>query len=111
LFIDILFITGTNPCADDNGGCSHLCLMKPLPFRPVCACPVNLDIGDDNKTCMEFNGALLFSDGRSFNTLSLMGNHLTRRLPIKGIKKAVSMDFDIEEKRVYWVDLQLKVNH
>jgi hypothetical protein len=25
--------------------------------------------------------------------------------------KAVSMDFDIEEKRVYWVDLKLKVNH
>lgn len=111
MFIDILFITGTNPCADNNGGCSHLCLMKPLPFKPVCACPVNLDIGNDNKTCIEFDGFLLFSDGRSLNTLSLVGNHLARRLPIKGIKKAVSMDFDMEEKRVYWVDLKLKVNH
>jgi hypothetical protein len=85
--------------------------MKPLPYKPVCACPVNLDIGNDNKTCIEFDGFFLFSDGRSLNRLSLVGNHLTRRLPIKGIKKAVSMDFDIEEKRVYWVDLELKVNH
>ncbi|XP_078669811.1 low-density lipoprotein receptor-related protein 4-like isoform X3 [Branchiostoma floridae x Branchiostoma belcheri] len=29
--------TGTNPCAIDNGGCSHLCLARTQGY--VCACP------------------------------------------------------------------------
>lgn len=31
---------GTNPCADDNGGCSHLCLAnKQSPNGYTCVCP------------------------------------------------------------------------
>ena len=31
------FSAGTNPCALNNGGCSHLCLARPNSY--VCACP------------------------------------------------------------------------
>lgn len=58
----------TNPCGNDNGGCSHLCLLKPVPgvdaspdgYRdaksPVtfeCACPNQFYLDPrDNKTCI-----------------------------------------------------------
>lgn len=34
---------GWTPCADRNGGCSHLCLYRPPPERYVCGCP---DVAD-----------------------------------------------------------------
>lgn len=47
-------------CGHDNGGCSHLCL--PLPhFTPTsakyrCACPDNLHMSHDGKSCTNDNG-------------------------------------------------------
>lgn len=57
-----------NPCGDDNGGCSHLCLLRPVPGvdsapdgyfdtkTPVsftCACPNQFYMDPrDNKTCI-----------------------------------------------------------
>lgn len=56
-----------NPCGADNGGCSHLCLLKPVPGvdpspdgygetqSPVtftCACPNQFYLASDNKTCI-----------------------------------------------------------
>nr|CAD7197742.1 unnamed protein product [Timema douglasi] len=56
-----------NPCGSNNGGCSHLCLITPLPgaimsseglvesMTPVnytCACPNQFYLARDNKTCI-----------------------------------------------------------
>ncbi|CAH1397949.1 unnamed protein product [Nezara viridula] len=56
-----------NPCGGDNGGCSHLCLLSPVPGvdaspdgygdaqSPVdfkCACPNQFILGSDQKTCI-----------------------------------------------------------
>ncbi|KAJ8320243.1 hypothetical protein KUTeg_001830 [Tegillarca granosa] len=44
-----------NPC-HNNGGCSHLCLLRPNPYyqsiEAVCACPENFYLGTDGKTCV-----------------------------------------------------------
>jgi len=61
-------IAFTNPCGGDNGGCSHLCLLRPVPGvdpspdgyldakSPVsftCACPNQFYLDPrDNKTCV-----------------------------------------------------------
>ena len=37
-------------CADNNGGCSHLCLRQSLGFS--CACPTGILLQKDNKTCL-----------------------------------------------------------
>ncbi|KAL1115213.1 hypothetical protein AAG570_007244 [Ranatra chinensis] len=39
---------GTNPCAEDDGGCEELCLYDGK--RPVCACP-GRTVGPDGKNC------------------------------------------------------------
>ena len=51
-------IAGYNPCAINNGGCSHLCLLSPSntvfgEARPSskCACPTGVRLLPDQKTC------------------------------------------------------------
>ncbi|XP_078621857.1 low-density lipoprotein receptor-related protein 2-like isoform X1 [Branchiostoma floridae x Branchiostoma japonicum] len=41
-----------NPCGDNNGGCSHLCLMAPERRGYTCACPDNFNLGFDGRTCI-----------------------------------------------------------
>nr|XP_045622888.1 low-density lipoprotein receptor-related protein 2-like isoform X5 [Procambarus clarkii] len=44
-----------NPCGDNNGGCSHLCLLSPTAngsVTYVCACPDQFYLERDNKTCI-----------------------------------------------------------
>ena len=38
------------PCAENNGNCSHLCLLTPGGGRK-CACPQGVDLSDDGTTC------------------------------------------------------------
>ncbi|KAJ8019651.1 Low-density lipoprotein receptor-related protein 2 [Holothuria leucospilota] len=39
-----------NPCGDNNGGCSHLCLISEGRGYS-CACPDSFELASDNKTC------------------------------------------------------------
>lgn len=44
-----------NPCGEDNGGCSHLCVLSHitdndgLGYR--CKCPVGMELNEDEKGC------------------------------------------------------------
>ena len=40
-----------NPCGDNNGGCSHLCLLNPSGGF-TCACPNNFFLDSDSKRCL-----------------------------------------------------------
>ena len=47
------FISGTNICGANNGGCSHICLtVGSKKFK--CLCPDGGSLNNDDKTC-EFN--------------------------------------------------------
>ncbi|KAL2303465.1 hypothetical protein Nmel_008733 [Mimus melanotis] len=39
------------PCEDNNGGCSHLCLLSPRDPFYSCACPTGVQLEDDGRTC------------------------------------------------------------
>lgn len=41
-----------NPCGNNNGGCSHLCLIAPGGSSFSCSCPDFFILGPDRKTCM-----------------------------------------------------------
>ena len=53
------YFVDTNGCAADNGQCSHLCLNTPISY--TCACPMGMELGGDNKTCIHPDAFLLFS--------------------------------------------------
>ncbi|XP_054256859.1 putative vitellogenin receptor [Macrosteles quadrilineatus] len=38
-----------HPCQKNNGGCSHICLLK--PNKQVCACPFGMVLTEDSRTC------------------------------------------------------------
>lgn len=47
-------VLGENPCGTDNKGCSHLCLLANRNGKErttSCACPRNMTLKDDGKTC------------------------------------------------------------
>uniref|UniRef100_A0A8C3Y834 LDL receptor related protein 4 n=1 Tax=Catharus ustulatus TaxID=91951 RepID=A0A8C3Y834_CATUS len=47
-------------CEVNNGGCSHLCLLAPLPKGYSCTCPTGINLLSDGKTC---SSGLLTTDG------------------------------------------------
>lgn len=45
-----------HPCAVNNGGCSHICLLTPktssLEGNSTCECPANYHLGLNKQTCL-----------------------------------------------------------
>ena len=42
-------LQASNPCAVNNGGCSHFCVTKTFGYE--CVCPTGLAVKQDGKTC------------------------------------------------------------
>ncbi|XP_041111230.1 low-density lipoprotein receptor-related protein 6 isoform X2 [Polyodon spathula] len=99
-------IIGTNPCADNNGGCSHLCLYKPQGVQ--CACPIGLELISDMTTCIVPEAFLLFSRRADIRRISLETNNNNVAIPLTGVKEASALDFDVTDNRIYWTDITLK---
>ncbi|VDI30227.1 low density lipoprotein receptor-related protein 5/6 [Mytilus galloprovincialis] len=101
--VNLVKIEGTNPCAHNNGECSHLCLIT--PNKSVCACPMGLELSGYSKTCIIPEAFLIFSGQQNIKRLSLESNHRIRPIPIRGIKEApIAIDYDINDNRIYWTD-------
>ncbi|XP_069618965.1 low-density lipoprotein receptor-related protein 6 [Ranitomeya imitator] len=99
-------MTGTNACAENNAGCSHLCLFRPQ--GPRCACPIGLELINDMKTCIVPEAFLLFSRRADIRRISLETNNNNVAIPLTGVKEASALDFDVTDNRIYWTDISLK---
>uniref|UniRef100_A0A673HPF0 Low-density lipoprotein receptor-related protein 6-like n=1 Tax=Sinocyclocheilus rhinocerous TaxID=307959 RepID=A0A673HPF0_9TELE len=97
---------GVNPCALDNGGCSHLCLYKPQGVS--CACPIGLELMADLTSCIVPEAFLLFSRHTDIRRISLETNNNNVAIPLTGVKEASALDFDVTDNRIYWTDITLK---
>ncbi|KAG9475315.1 low-density lipoprotein receptor-related protein 5 [Eleutherodactylus coqui] len=97
---------GTNPCADHNGGCSHLCFFTPRAIR--CSCPMGLELLSDMKTCIIPEAFLVFTSRAAIHRISLETNNNNVAIPLTGVKEASALDFDVSDNRIYWTDITLK---
>ncbi|XP_073521420.1 low-density lipoprotein receptor-related protein 5-like [Phyllobates terribilis] len=97
---------GTNPCADHNGGCSHLCFFTPRAIR--CSCPLGLELLSDMKTCIIPEAFLVFTSRAAIHRISLETNNNNVAIPLTGVKEASALDFDVSDNRIYWTDITLK---
>lgn len=95
-------VEGTNDCADNNGWCSHLCLYTPA--GPHCACPMGLELISKGKKCIVPEAFLLYTREGDIKRVSLSESHRVVPIPLKGIEKAMFLDFDIGDNRIYWTD-------
>lgn len=56
----LAFIPVTNPCQDDNGNCTHLCLLSSLyPEGYGCECPDGMVLAGDGRTCSRKSNKLV----------------------------------------------------
>ncbi|KAK6472816.1 low-density lipoprotein receptor-related protein 5-like [Huso huso] len=97
---------GTNPCADNNGDCSHLCFFRPQ--GPQCACPMGLELLGDMKTCIVPEAFLLFTSRADIRRISLGTHNNDVAIPLPGVKEASALDFEVSDNRIYWTDVSLK---
>ncbi|KAI8440550.1 hypothetical protein MSG28_001792 [Choristoneura fumiferana] len=98
---------GNHPCKVNNGGCSHLCLLSPTAPGYVCSCPTGLKLKDgSNSTCFSTPQSLLLVARRTVLTkISLDSPDFTPySLPLKDLKRAVTVDFDPKTEYIYWAD-------
>lgn len=64
--------TVRTPCAVNNGGCSHLCLLAPPPKGSSCACPTGINLQLDGKTCAHgMSSFLIFARRTDIRMVSL----------------------------------------
>ncbi|XP_037945125.1 low-density lipoprotein receptor-related protein 6 [Teleopsis dalmanni] len=102
-------VKGTNACAVQNGGCSHLCLNRPSDY--VCRCSIEYELANDKKTCVIPEALLLFARQEHIGRISIdnnEGNHNDEKIPFKDVRDAHAMDVDVAERRLYWTDLKSK---
>ncbi|WAR02016.1 LRP6-like protein [Mya arenaria] len=103
---DLMGLKATNvkTVTDNNGHCSHLCLYTPNGAQ--CACPMGLELINQGKKCIVPEAFLLFTQEEDIKRMSLSTStaHRVVPIPLKGIKKVLSIDFDIGDNRIYWTD-------
>ncbi|KAH6935214.1 hypothetical protein HPB50_004783 [Hyalomma asiaticum] len=98
---------GENECSQANGGCSHLCLQRPL--GRVCACPTGLELRADLRGCTAAEAFLLYAQHSDIRRISLQSRR-TDQIPLAGVREAAALDYDGNDGRLYWSDTALKVS-
>ncbi|XP_076470996.1 low-density lipoprotein receptor-related protein 4-like isoform X2 [Babylonia areolata] len=90
----------------NNGGCSHLCLVAPLPRGHTCACPTGVLMSDDGVNCEpEMSNFLIFTRRQDIRRISLEVDYFADVVvPTGPLKNAIAIDVDIVQGKVYWTD-------
>ncbi|XP_067144345.1 low-density lipoprotein receptor-related protein 4-like [Centruroides vittatus] len=93
-------------CESQNGGCSHLCLIAPLPIGHTCACPTGILLKEDMQTCSEsMQSYIIVARRTDIRRISLDVSYLADVvLPIKNLDNVIALDVDSVEEKIYWSD-------
>ncbi|XP_064423218.1 low-density lipoprotein receptor-related protein 4 isoform X2 [Latimeria chalumnae] len=98
-------------CKVNNGDCSHLCLLAPLPKGHSCSCPTGIILLPDGKTCAPgMTSFLIFARRTDIRTVSLDIPYFADVVvPVNGsMKNTIAIGVDPKEGRVYWSDSTLR---
>ncbi|XP_038051609.1 low-density lipoprotein receptor-related protein 4-like [Patiria miniata] len=100
----------SSPCLLNNGGCSDICLMSPNPRGYSCACTVGIRLMEDGQTCeLEMNEFLLIARRTDIRKMSLdVPYYANVQIQPDDIRKAIAVDVDVVEGKVYWGDITEK---
>uniref|UniRef100_A0A670J4S2 Low-density lipoprotein receptor-related protein 4 n=1 Tax=Podarcis muralis TaxID=64176 RepID=A0A670J4S2_PODMU len=98
-------------CTVNNGGCSHLCLLAPLPKGYSCTCPTGINLQPDGKTCLPgMTSFLIFARRSDIRLVSLDIPYFADVVVSVNVtmKNAIAIGVDPQEGKVYWSDSTLR---
>ncbi|XP_033112246.1 low-density lipoprotein receptor-related protein 6-like [Anneissia japonica] len=105
--IDLTKKSGTNPCNEENAGCSNLCFYKHAAV--VCMCPTGLELHADKKTCIVPEAFLVFlRQNIGLRRIALETNNSDVAIPVVGAREGSALDFDFVGDRIYWFNRKTK---
>ncbi|GIY95885.1 low-density lipoprotein receptor-related protein 1B [Caerostris extrusa] len=98
----------SNPCKDNNGGCSHLCLLNFNNTR-TCDCPHLMSLAADKKTCYKNEKVLLFTRQNEIRGVELTMPYYNMIPPISlpKVMKVHQIDFVASRHQIFWSDSDL----
>lgn len=97
------------PCDVNNGGCSHLCLLSSEPPGYSCACPTGIKFINETTCANNLDHMLLLVQWGEISKISLdTPDYSNIKIPLKGVKNAMSIDYDPVDKYFYWTDEDIR---
>lgn len=98
-----------HPCENNNGGCSHLCLLAPYDPGYSCACPIGIKL-IDNVTCANGPQELLILATRTDIYIIYLdsADYTHKILPLTNMKYTIAVDYDPVDGFIYWTDDEVK---
>ncbi|XP_060065626.1 low-density lipoprotein receptor-related protein 1-like [Ylistrum balloti] len=99
-----------NPCGENNGNCSHLCLIG-YNQTAACMCPHLYKLAADNRTCENDHTFLLFVKTSEIRGVDLQdaNYNVIPTITIPNVDKPTAIDYDLEAERLYWADSSLNL--
>ena len=70
---------------------------------------MGLELLSNGKMCIVPDAFLLFTQNSDIKRMSLAADHRVAQIPIKNVQKALAIDFDINDNKIYWADGDRKV--
>lgn len=101
--------SATNTCHKNN--CSELCLYNGT--HPVCACSHG-KLASDGTTCEPYDTYLLYSKGKSIESVHVMNSTGDPNEPVQRIKddnlmkNAIALSYDYKRKGIFYSDIHWK---
>nr|XP_018898096.1 PREDICTED: low-density lipoprotein receptor-related protein 4 [Bemisia tabaci] len=94
-------------CSDNNGGCSHTCLLAGSLQNHSCACPIGLRLSSDKINCIvKSNKYLVMAHRSHIRKVSFdVPYTVDSVLPLPPLQSAVSVDVDATSGELYWGDI------
>ncbi|XP_044727187.1 prolow-density lipoprotein receptor-related protein 1 isoform X2 [Chrysoperla carnea] len=100
--------TVKNPCGENNGNCSHLCLLN-VNNTYKCDCPHVMKLEKDKRTCVVNERVLLFSRANEIRGVDLSQPyyHTIPTISVPQVLSPSQIDFDAKTSTLYWTDPQI----
>lgn len=94
-----------NPCALDNGHCSHLCLLS-LNRTRVCACPHLMRLMENNMTCEPYEKVLLIGKLNEIRAVDITKplHNIMPPITVPKVFGPRQIEFDAKSRSIFWAD-------